>query len=90
MVSAIFWVLALWLIVNVAWTVAQLNNKLMAKTFAWINLVAIIIGFWTYYASGTVGSIGPWFQLINWTNVVLALFQFYNGYRQHPYYGQHS
>lgn len=85
MFSAVFWVLAFWLIVNLVWTVAQLGNRLMSKTFAWINVVVVIIGFWTYYAANNGSGIAPWFLFINWTNVVLAIFQFYNGYRPHQY-----
>ena len=86
MFSAVFWVLAFWFIVNLVWTIARLNNRMMSRTFAWINLVAVIIGFWTFYAaSNGGGGISPWCRLINWANIVLAIFQFYNGYRPHQY-----
>ncbi|AWD61946.1 hypothetical protein LWHH1689_0598 [Limosilactobacillus reuteri] len=45
MFSAVFWVLAFWFIVNLVWTIAHLNNRMMSRTFAWINVVAVVIGF---------------------------------------------
>ena len=48
MFTTIFWILAIWFVINVIWMWFQLNNKTLQKTFAWINVAAIIIGFWVY------------------------------------------
>ena len=61
----------------------QLNNQSLQKTFAWVNVVAVIIGFWVYYGAGhAAGGIAPWFLAMNWANVIVALLQFYFGYRK--------
>ncbi|KRN28759.1 hypothetical protein IV38_GL000964 [Lactobacillus selangorensis] len=75
-----FWILAVWFVVNVIWMFAQSKNQSLLKTFAWINVIAIIWGFWAYYAAASHGAIGGWFITLNWINVVLAIYQFYVGY----------
>ena len=47
MFSAVFWVLAFWFIVNLVWTIARLNNRMMSRTFAWINVAGaeLLLGF---------------------------------------------
>ena len=47
--NVIFWILAIWFVINVIWMWFQLNNQILQKTFAWINVCAIVIGFWVYY-----------------------------------------
>ena len=44
--NVIFWILAIWFVINVIWMWFQLNNQILQKTFAWINVCAIVIGFW--------------------------------------------
>lgn len=83
MFNVVFWVLAIWFIVNVIWMWFQLKNQKLQKTFAWINVVAVIIGFWVYYGvNHAAGGIAPWFLALNWINVILAIIQFYFGYRK--------
>lgn len=82
MFSTIFWILAIWFVINVIWMWFQLNNQGLQKTFAWINVVAIIIGFWVFYGvSHVAGGIATCFLWMNWINVVIACLQFYYGYR---------
>lgn len=82
MFTTIFWILAIWFVINVIWMWFQLNNKTLQKTFAWINVAAIIIGFWVYYGVGHVGNpVAGWFIAMNWINIVVACIQFYFGYR---------
>ncbi|MBU3829858.1 MAG: hypothetical protein H9843_03060 [Candidatus Limosilactobacillus merdavium] len=83
MFSTIFWILAIWFVINVIWMWFQLNNQGLQKTFAWINVVAIIIGFWVFYGvSHVAGGIATCFLWMNWINVVIACLQFYYGYRK--------
>lgn len=83
MFKVMFWILAIWFIINAIWMWTQLSNQGLQKTFAWINVVAVIIGFWVYYGvNHAAGGIAPWFLFINWANVVLACLQFYYGYRK--------
>lgn len=83
MFKVIFWILAIWFVVNVIWMWFQLDNKSLQKTFAWINVVAVVIGFWVYYGvTHDAGGITPWFLGMNWVNVVIACLQFYYGYRK--------
>lgn len=49
MFNTIFWILAIWFVVNVIWMWFQLDNQTLQKTFAWINVCAVFIGFWVYY-----------------------------------------
>ncbi|WP_054654799.1 hypothetical protein [Lentilactobacillus kisonensis] len=86
MFAGTFWVLAVWFIVNVIWMWFALDNQTLQKTFAWINVVAVIVGFWVYFASSSVGGISTWFNVLNYVNIVLACVQFYYGYRKlgHP------
>ena len=83
MFTTIFWILAIWFVINVIWMWFQLNNKTLQKTFAWINVAAIIIGFWVYYGVGASHNpgIAGWFIAMNWINIVVACIQFYFGYR---------
>lgn len=83
MFKTIFWILAIWFIVNAIWMWFKLDDHSLQKTFAWINVVAVVIGFWVYYGvSHAAGGIGPWFLTMNWVNIVLACLQFYFGYRK--------
>ena len=49
MFKFIFWILAIWFVINVIWMWFKLDNQSLQKTFAWINVIAVIIGFWVYY-----------------------------------------
>lgn len=83
MFKTIFWILAIWFIVNAIWMWFKLDDHSLQKTFAWINVVAVVIGFWVYYGvSHVAGGISPWFLTMNWVNIVLACLQFYFGYRK--------
>ncbi|MFD1420844.1 hypothetical protein [Lactiplantibacillus songbeiensis] len=82
MFTWIFWILAIWFVVNVIWMWFDLDNEQLQKTFAWINVAAVIIGFWVFYGATSVASLATWFQVLNWVNVVLAAIQFYFGYRR--------
>lgn len=44
----VFWVLVIWFIINVIWMWFVLNKQSYQKSFAWINVAAVIIGFWVY------------------------------------------
>ena len=64
--NVIFWILAIWFVINVAW----------------INVCAIVIGFWVYYGvSHDASAINGWFIAMNWVNIAIAAIQFYFGYR---------
>jgi uncharacterized membrane protein HdeD (DUF308 family) len=52
------------------------------KWFGWINVVAIILGFWVFYGAASVAVLTGWFTAVNWINVVLAIIQFYLAYRK--------
>ena len=83
MFNAIFWILIIWFIINVIWMWFKLDDQKLQKTFAWTNVVAVIIGFLVFYGvSHPAGTLANWFLAINWINVVLALIQFYFGYRK--------
>lgn len=82
MFTASFWILAIWFVVNVIWMWFKLNDQKLQKTFAWINVVAIIWGFWAYYGGTRVGGIDTWFNAMNYVNIIVALLQFYFGYRK--------
>lgn len=83
MFKAMFWILLIWLIINGIWRCFKLSDQTLQKTFAWINVVAIIIGFWVYYgAAHDPGTMATWFLVINWVNVVIAILQVYFGYRK--------
>ena len=82
MFNTVFWVLAIWFVVNVVWMWFKLDDHRLQKTFAWINVCAIIIGFCVYYmVDHASGGIAGWFIAINWINIVVAALQFYYGYR---------
>jgi len=81
MFTWIFWLLAIWFVVNIIWMWFDLDNEPLQKTFAWINVAAVIVGFWVFYGTPVVASLTTWFQVLNWLNVVLAATQFYFGYR---------
>lgn len=84
MFNTVFWILAIWFVINVIWMWFRLDDQKLQKTFTWINVCAIIIGFCVYYMAGPVGSgIDGWFTAMNWINILVAIFQFYYGYRSH-------
>ena len=61
---------------------SNLIIKILQKTFAWINVCAIVIGFWVYYGvSHDASAINGWFIAMNWVNIAIAAIQFYFGYR---------
>jgi hypothetical protein len=80
MFTAMFWILAVWFVVNVIWMWFVMDNSNLEKTFAWINVVAVIVGFWVYFAATKVGGIDTWFNVLNYVNIVVAIVQFYIGY----------
>ncbi|MBB1110621.1 MULTISPECIES: hypothetical protein [Limosilactobacillus] len=83
MFDVIFWILAIWFVVNVVWMWFALNNQILQKTFAWINVCAIVIGFWVYYGMTHDGNaLNGWFLTMNWVNIAIAAIQFYFGYRE--------
>ena len=83
MFKVMFWILLIWLIINGIWMWFQLSNQTLQKTFAWINVVAVIVGFWVFYGvSHDPGTMATWFLIINWVNVVLVILEFYFGYRK--------
>lgn len=83
MFDTVFWILAIWFIVNVIWMWFVLKDQTKQKTFAWINVAAVIIGFWVYYGvSHSAGALATCFLILDWVNVILALIQFYFGYRK--------
>ncbi|KRM84770.1 hypothetical protein FC41_GL000495 [Lactobacillus hominis DSM 23910 = CRBIP 24.179] len=60
-----------------------LNKQTCQKTFAWVNVCVVIIGFWVLYGlHHNPGAVADWFTCLNWANVVLACIQFYFGYRK--------
>ena len=65
--------MAIWFVINVIWMWFQLNNQILQKTFAWINVCAIVIGFWVYYGvSHDASAINGWFIAMNWVNIAIA------------------
>lgn len=76
-----FWILAVWFVVNVIWMWFDLDNQQLQKIFAWINVVAVVWGFWALYGATPVAGLTGWFTALDWINVVLAIVQFYFGYR---------
>ncbi len=83
MFKVMFWILVIWLIINGIWMWFKLNDQTLQKTFAWINVVAVIAGFWVFYGvTHNPDTMATWFLIINWVNVVLAILQFYFGYRK--------
>lgn len=82
MFNFVFWVLAIWFVVNVVWMWFKLDDQTLQKTFAWINVCAIVIGFWVYYSiTHDVSAIDGWFITMNWVNIAVAAIQFYFGYK---------
>lgn len=81
MFTTMFWILMVWFIVNVIWMWFATDNQALQKTFAWINVVAVIVGFWVYFGTTRVSGIDTWFNILNYVNIVLAIIQFYLGYR---------
>lgn len=81
MFTTIFWILAIWFIVNVIWMWFKTDDQNFQKAFAWINVVAVIVGFWVYFGATKVSGIDTWFNILNYVNIVLAIVQFYFGYR---------
>lgn len=83
MFNAIFQILLIWLLINGIWMWFKLDDQKLQKTFAWINVVAVIVGFWVFYGvSHPAGTLATWFLVVNWVNVVIAILQFYFGYRK--------
>ena len=83
MFNAIFWILLIWLLINGIWMWFKLDDQKLQKTFAWINVVAVIVGFCVFYGvSHPAGTLATWFLVVNWVNVVIAILQFYFGYRK--------
>lgn len=60
---------------------SQKENQTLQKTFAWVNVVAIIIGFWTYFGATTAAALAGWLMAVNIVNIILAVYQFYYGYK---------
>lgn len=81
MFTTMFWILAIWFIVNVIWMWFATDNQNLQKTFAWINVAAVIIGFWVYYGTARASGIDTWFNILNYVNIALAIVQFYYGFR---------
>jgi len=81
MFTTTFWILAIWLIINGVWTCFATHNQELMKWFGWINVIAIIGGFWVFYGVAGVAALSGWFTTVNWVNVVLAIVQFYLAYR---------
>ena len=83
MFNAIFWILLIWLLINGIWMWFKLDDQKLQKTFAWINVAAVIVSFWVFYGlSHLAGTLATWFLVVNWVNVVIAILQFYFGYRK--------
>lgn len=83
MFNAIFQILLIWLLINGIWMWFKLDDQKLQKTFAWINVVAVIVGFWVFYGVSYLAStLATWFLVVNWVNVVIAILQFYFGYRK--------
>lgn len=81
MFTTIFWILAVWFIINIIWMWNKRDDKQLQKTLGWVNVVAVIAGFWTFYAATRVGNIETWFNVLNYVNIVIAATQLYLGYR---------
>lgn len=82
MFNAVFWILAIWFVINVIWMWFVLSDQQKQKTFAWINVAAVVIGFWVFYGiNHTPSTLATCFLTLNWINVILAALQFYYGYR---------
>ncbi len=77
-----FWILTVWLIVNGIWMWSVRDNQNDQKIFAWVNVVALIWGFWVYFGVPATGNLGGWLLTINIITIVLAIFQFYYGYKK--------
>lgn len=81
MFTWIFWILAIWFVINFVWTWFVRDNRTYPKTFAWINVVATIIGFWVYFGvSHDPSTLATCFLWLNWINVVWTIIQFFMGY----------
>ena len=77
-----FWILAIWFVINAIWMWFELDNQNLQKILGWINVAAVIVGFWVFYASTPVAAISTWFNVLNYVNILLAATQFYFGYRK--------
>lgn len=83
MFNTIFIILAIWFITNAIWMWFHLNDHIFQQTLAWLNVCAIIIGFWVYYGfMYDAGISNGWFIALNCLNVILAALQFYFGFRK--------
>lgn len=82
MFNTMFWILGIWFLINFIWMWFKLDDRKLLKTFAWINVVAVIVGFWVFSAAThSTELMANWFTGLNWANVVLAILQFYFAYR---------
>lgn len=83
MFNTIFIVLAVWFVANFIWMWFHLNDHILQQTLAWLNVYAIIIGFWVYYGfMYDAGVTNIWFITLTWAMVLVAALQFYFGFRQ--------
>jgi len=81
MFTTMFWILAIWFVVNAIWMYVKRDDQQLQKALGWVNVVAVIAGFWTYFGVSQVAGIDTWFNILNYVNIVLAATQLYLGYR---------
>jgi len=77
-----FWIIAIWFVINAIYGWMKRDNQSLVKSFAWINVVVVIVGFWVYYKATPVAGLKVWFMILNWINVILAIIQFYGGFKK--------
>lgn len=83
MFNGAFAILVLWLLVDLFWFLCRPRDIVMRRICAWLNVFAIIGGFWIFYGVEHLGGgIAPWFITLNWINVIIAGLQFYYGYQR--------
>lgn len=80
MFTIVFVILAIWFVANVSLMWFTTGDKKLEKTFGWINVAAIIIGFGVYFTATKVNGIENWFNAMNYLNILVALAQLYFGY----------
>lgn len=80
MFTIIFWILAVWFVINVIWMWFAINNKDLQRSLGFINVAAIIIGFISYSILAKVTSLEIFFNAINYLNIIVALVQLYIGF----------
>ncbi|HCD07709.1 MAG TPA: hypothetical protein DEQ50_05535 [Lactobacillus sp.] len=81
MFTIIFWILAVWFIVNVIGMWFAINNKDLQRSLGFINVAAVIIGFLAYSILAKVASLEALFSAINYLNIIVAIVQLYFGFR---------